>query len=51
MPCPAKRELVHVVPMWGPEHIVDGMECWCHPVPDELEPYVIIHCSPEEASH
>ena len=44
-------ELVHVVPAWGPEHDLHGMNCWCHPVPDELSMSTIIHHPPEEASH
>lgn len=29
-----------VMPNFGPAH-VPGMDCWCHPIEDDL---VIIHC-------
>lgn len=48
-PCP-KRELIHVVPLWGPEHDA-STACWCHPIPEEMESYVIVHREPEEATH
>lgn len=33
--------LIHVYPLWGREHVLEGMSCWCHPQVDEHG--VVIH--------
>lgn len=39
-----EAEFVHVYPMFGRVHDVEhGLECWCHPVRDWLEPWVVLH--------
>jgi hypothetical protein len=35
-------ELIHVYPLFGPEHAM-SVDCWCHPVLDDAEPTVVIH--------
>ena len=27
--------LIHVYPTFGPEHVLEGKDCWCHPQMDE----------------
>jgi len=38
-----EEEFIHVYPLFGREHVLKGMRCWCQPEPDEHEPLVIIH--------
>ncbi len=37
-----EQERVHVYPLFGREHEV-STDCWCHPLPDEEMPNVIVH--------
>lgn len=32
--------LVHVYPLFGREHVLEGLGCWCHPI---LDNGVVIH--------
>lgn len=34
---------VHVYPLFGREHNLDGDECWCHPEPDLYYENVVVH--------
>ncbi len=34
---------VHVFPIFGPDHILDGLRCWCHPERDRECVVVIVH--------
>lgn len=36
-------EFIHVYPLFGREHILVGLTCWCCPEPDPLTPTVIVH--------
>jgi hypothetical protein len=36
-------EIVHVYPLFGKEHILDGFKCWCFPEIDKECPGVVIH--------
>lgn len=38
-------DLIHVVPLNDLREHVARIDCWCHPTPDEEEPFVIIHHS------
>lgn len=41
------KEHCHVVPMWGPPHIFEGLLCWCDPVEEEYAHEVlVIHNEP-----
>lgn len=33
----------HVYPLFGREHVTDGLGCWCQPEPLPDEPRVIVH--------
>ncbi len=37
------ENLVHLYPLFGPEHICSGFKCWCHPEPDPDDPELILH--------
>ncbi len=34
------KEYTHVYPLFGPEHVLEGIDCWCHPDVDDA---VVIH--------
>ncbi len=39
-------ELVHLYPTHGIEHVTRGYPervCWCEPVPDFIDPRIIVH--------
>lgn len=39
-------ELVHLYPLHGKEHTTRGYPeclCWCEPVPDFIDPRIIVH--------
>ncbi len=36
-------EIVHIYPLFGKEHILDGLMCWCNPEMDEECPGLILH--------
>jgi hypothetical protein len=36
-------EYLHVYPLFGREHVIKGLECWCHPVLDDEVPNVVVH--------
>lgn len=36
-------ELVHVFPLFGREHVLDGRACWCHPDRDSTCPELVLH--------
>jgi hypothetical protein len=36
-------DAVHVFPLFGREHVLDGLGCWCHPEPLPEQPSVIVH--------
>jgi hypothetical protein len=35
--------LIHVFPVFGKTHVLDGIGCWCHPELDVEQPKVVIH--------
>lgn len=37
------EDLVHVYPLFGREHVLNGFACWCNPERDLDNPYVVIH--------
>ncbi len=39
---PQPTDLIHVHPLFGPEHEL-SLACWCHPDLDEENPNVCIH--------
>ncbi len=36
-------DIIHVYPLFGREHVILGLNCWCHPERDEAEPRLVIH--------
>lgn len=36
-------EYIHVYPLFGKEHVLNGIECWCHPEQDAEYPCIVIH--------
>jgi len=38
-----ETEWIHVYPLFGREHVLDGFTCWCNPDVDEECPDVIVH--------
>lgn len=34
---------IHVYPIDGQQHILDGLTCWCFPIRDEEKPSVVVH--------
>ena len=37
------QECVHVYPLFGREHVLEGDDCWCHPEHDPEFENLIIH--------
>lgn len=37
------RDLIHVYPTFGREHVLDGLTCWCRPERDAECPDVVVH--------
>ena len=36
-------EFLHVYPLFGREHVLEGTDCWCEPEPDEENPLILVH--------
>jgi len=42
----AKR--IHVYPLFGREHVLEGMSCWCEPeVDEEVDEYAVVIHNPD----
>lgn len=39
----ANEQRVHIYPLYGRKHVLEGVECWCQPTRDSKEPWVIVH--------